>query len=441
MAVDNQTELVRALDRHDAQAVLGTPESSWVDFKDPRAYPLDTETSKWELAKDVAAMANADGGLLVIGIYAKKGPHDTHEMASDLRPFSKTTYKIDQLRSVIASWLTPSQTVGMDWFPETPGSDLHYLVITVKPVPEADRYVLTMKADFDGGKIKPAIGVPVRAGDGTRWLSADEIYRLVNDGWRRRREDGAHRASTLPAAFLRVGAQSRADGDLDNLERSLGWWDKPTVFWQSYAVPGTVDQVNLYSHDGIRGFLDGPNALRGSGFHFHNPYVPTTMLESGLLLASRDGLAVHIGFDGTATAGAVANRSILARSQDTDEGLPISAIVLTELTYEYFRLADEHVLSLAPGTWRHRVVVRRLREHGVTLSPGETGEYGFGQQHDAHMGDWQQDWEADGDPALDAGQALLVVYNHFGLDAATNPWLTDERVDIQAFVNAMNSRA
>jgi len=132
----------------------------------------------------------------------------------------------------------------------------------------------------------------------------------------------------------------------------------------SAAVP-TADQVNLYSHDGLRGFLDGPNALRAMGFHFHNPYVPTTMVESGLLLPSREGLAVHIGFDGTVTAGAVANRSILSRSQDSDEGLPISAIVLTELTYEYFRLADEHVLPMAPLTWRHRVAVRRLREHGV----------------------------------------------------------------------------
>ena len=73
MPVDAQTELVLALSRHDAKAVLGTPESSWVDFKDPRAYTLDTDLRKWELAKDVAAMANADGGLLVIGIYAKCG--------------------------------------------------------------------------------------------------------------------------------------------------------------------------------------------------------------------------------------------------------------------------------------------------------------------------------------------------------------------------------
>ncbi len=440
MPVDDQTELVRALERHDAKAVLGTPESSWVEFKDPRAYPLDTDASKWELAKDVAAMANADGGLLVIGIYAKKDRHDTHEPATDLCPFPKTTYNIDRLRSVIADWLTPSQTVAMNWFADSPGSDLHYLVITVKPVPEADRYVLTTKAVFDDGKMKPAVGVHVRAGDSTRWLRAEEIYRLVNDGWRRR-DDTSPRLETVPAATPPVDAQSNADAHLSELERSQGWGDKPAVFWQSYGTPGTVDQVNLYSHDGVRGFLDGPNALRPKGFHFHNPYVPTTMLESGLLLASRDGLVVHIGFDGTVTAGAVANRTILARSQDSDKGLPISAIVLTELTYEYFRLADEHVLPLAPGAWRHRVVVRRFREHGVTLSPGETGEYGLGQKHDARMGDWRQDWEAAGDAAVDAGHAVRVVYNHFRLDAATNPWFADDRVDIERFIEAMNSRA
>jgi len=56
------------------------------------------------------------------------------------------------------------------------------------------------------------------------------------------------------------------------------------------------------------------------------------------------------------------------------------------------------------------------------------------------MRDWQQEWPAGGDPAVDAARALRVVYNHFGLDAATNPWITDERVDIESFIEAMDRR-
>jgi hypothetical protein len=47
--------------------LLGTPESSWLEAKSPD-YLLSSETEKIKLAHDVARFANADGGLLVLGL-------------------------------------------------------------------------------------------------------------------------------------------------------------------------------------------------------------------------------------------------------------------------------------------------------------------------------------------------------------------------------------
>lgn len=99
--------------------------------------------------------------------------------------------------------------------------------------------------------------------------------------------------------------------------------------------------------------------------------------------------------------------------------------------------------DLRPWGLRHTAACGRGNGFGVDASqfPGRVGcQYGFGQQHDAQMRDWQQDWQAEGDPAVDAVRAMRVVSNHLGLDAATNPWITDERVDIEAFIGAMGRR-
>src|SRR5665647_2255129 len=68
MAVDNVTDLVAALARFEPELLVGTPEGPRIEFKRPAAYRLEYDSGKWELAKGVAAMANAEGGLIVIGV-------------------------------------------------------------------------------------------------------------------------------------------------------------------------------------------------------------------------------------------------------------------------------------------------------------------------------------------------------------------------------------
>ncbi|GAA3495887.1 hypothetical protein GCM10019016_029880 [Streptomyces prasinosporus] len=68
MAADSPAHLISLLTRQQPQEILGTPESEWVDFKSvgPEGpYDLSAEKGKFELAKDVAAFANAGGGPIV----------------------------------------------------------------------------------------------------------------------------------------------------------------------------------------------------------------------------------------------------------------------------------------------------------------------------------------------------------------------------------------
>jgi hypothetical protein len=67
----------RLLDAGLSEALVGQPEGEWLDAK--RApYRLDEESQEFELAKDVAALANADGGLIIIGMKTRnRGEGDT----------------------------------------------------------------------------------------------------------------------------------------------------------------------------------------------------------------------------------------------------------------------------------------------------------------------------------------------------------------------------
>ena len=88
MAVDNQHELLLALERRDYDSILGTAESEQIDFKEA-PYQLDSPRQRWELAKDVAALANARGGLIVLGFRTSRDENHLVDTASEHRRYKK----------------------------------------------------------------------------------------------------------------------------------------------------------------------------------------------------------------------------------------------------------------------------------------------------------------------------------------------------------------
>ncbi|MCA1705159.1 MAG: ATP-binding protein, partial [Actinobacteria bacterium] len=79
-------EVVACLDAGDDDAVLGEPETQHLDFKE-QPYVLNSAKARWELAKDVAALANSGGGSLVIGVATTVPADREEEVASEIKPF------------------------------------------------------------------------------------------------------------------------------------------------------------------------------------------------------------------------------------------------------------------------------------------------------------------------------------------------------------------
>lgn len=100
MPLRSRSEIIRALAEHRSADVLGTPETTTLDFK-RCLYPLDKDKGKHALCSDVAAMANAAGGLLVCGFVADKAPNKVYEFASKAAPVPRTRLDVGRHKDVL----------------------------------------------------------------------------------------------------------------------------------------------------------------------------------------------------------------------------------------------------------------------------------------------------------------------------------------------------
>lgn len=93
-------EVVERLGAGDDAAVVGEPETAHLDFKE-QPYILSADKGRWELAKDVAALANSGGGCLVIGVATTVPTDREEEVASEVKPVPAALVDVQQMRSTI----------------------------------------------------------------------------------------------------------------------------------------------------------------------------------------------------------------------------------------------------------------------------------------------------------------------------------------------------
>lgn len=81
-------------------------ESTELEYK--RSFGINKENNKWkiELAKDVSAMANANGGTIIYGI-GEKEVSKGHSIASELIPIPYTEMSKDRLSQLLSSNIQP----------------------------------------------------------------------------------------------------------------------------------------------------------------------------------------------------------------------------------------------------------------------------------------------------------------------------------------------
>src|SRR5687767_1029256 len=117
----------------------GVPEDRHLEFKGA-PYQLSDERNKWELAKDTAAFANDEGGIIVIGFATERHPNELEDTVTRVQLVKKSLVIPDQVRSVIDSWVYPRiRNVTLAWYPDDATVADGVLVITVPEQAVSDK--------------------------------------------------------------------------------------------------------------------------------------------------------------------------------------------------------------------------------------------------------------------------------------------------------------
>lgn len=157
--------------------LIGQQETAWIDFK--RQGYAKTDRDKLELAKDVASFANADGGILVLGVAATKAGHI--ETASAVIPCAPGSVSAQSYRAIIGRRVhPPPEHLDIFVIPQKQGGDVW--VVSVPPQPDEFKPFLVHGAVV-GGKVNDAYySIVTRRDDSAIPTDPQAVHALLSAG-------------------------------------------------------------------------------------------------------------------------------------------------------------------------------------------------------------------------------------------------------------------
>lgn len=447
-------ELLRA---NKFEAVLGTRETQTLDFKESW-YRLEEPAQKFELGKDVAAMANKDGGYIVRGIKATRITSADAEVAAIIKPIPSAKVDIDQHRSVVnGNVFPPPADIEYEFIYDaidTSGDQRGFLVIKIPPQPDGSIHILTRVAT-DSGDQFDAFVVPIRDGAQTRFLNPGEVWRLLSDGKRLPAVLAVERATSAaeapspptvpfesdpfpvkPRPASARWARERLPDLVVELESFMNWKDHATLLLAAAPVEQQDSSPNgFYSVDGFAGALAKPPNLRYAGFGLSYEEAPVRVGNRLVVSSARDR-ALWVEESGLAVAATNSAGDFLTwGSQPTGRGgLDINPTVLVEYTYLFCHLIAESLVPLIGGAWNVCVVLKRASggEFPLTL-PTEFVSPGFAFEHRAPQSDFLEQWMPMAPTPAEAAYSLVkAVYDFFSAAPSEIRFAENQAIDVEA---------
>lgn len=164
---------------------LGMIESAYFDAKE-KPYNLDNINDRYEIAKDVSALANNKGGYIIIGLKTDKIISKNIEVVKFLKLIKKEEFR--NYGGAIKDYVYPKiKGIKTKWIPtkETNSSKKKKGVgfIFIPKQNEKDKYFLIKKILDEGQPIKTIVfGVAKRIDDQTQIFNVRQLWKLIKHG-------------------------------------------------------------------------------------------------------------------------------------------------------------------------------------------------------------------------------------------------------------------
>lgn len=176
--VSSTRELLEKLVAKDFEGLIGFSEGVWLDAKES-PYVLDTQKQKLELAKDVSALGNAIGGIIVLGFDTTRDPLTAGERISRVCPFPVSMVDPERYRKVVHEYVYPPLDIAVMVFERAEGTGVAAIVVdgaTSKP------YIVSKMMDETGQSIGAHFGFFERKQDVIPPVSAARIQQQLSAG-------------------------------------------------------------------------------------------------------------------------------------------------------------------------------------------------------------------------------------------------------------------
>jgi predicted HTH transcriptional regulator len=164
--------------------LIGMKENLYLEVKGPTPYDFSTPSGRFELAKDVSAFANSEGGHLLIGFEHERLPNERADEIKGVRLFKSTVLNPRQLEGLVNTHVWPT-IVGLtvDWIHAASVASVGIVSIYIPAQREEHKFFLVTKVVEAGESQKEIIvGIARRVDDDNIPLVAQEIHDLVRRG-------------------------------------------------------------------------------------------------------------------------------------------------------------------------------------------------------------------------------------------------------------------
>jgi predicted HTH transcriptional regulator len=172
------------LETRQFEALVGQDEDAWFEAKGRHPYDFTTSAGRYELAKDVSAFANADGGFLIIGLTTSPVIEIRTErvIAHDL--CTQAEFEVGQYQGLIREYIYPIiKDVNVYWAPVNHEATQGLGIIQIPSQSSKLKYFLTAKVVEAGTQIKQIVfGLAKRTNNANDPLTVGEVYRHMQDG-------------------------------------------------------------------------------------------------------------------------------------------------------------------------------------------------------------------------------------------------------------------
>jgi predicted HTH transcriptional regulator len=189
-------EISKIIKEKDFSRLIGLKENLWFEAKGKEPYQFDSPGGRYELAKDVSAFANSEGGHIVIGLTHKRLENEMAEEIIGLELILKAEFDIDKYRGLIKHYIYPeidnisitwqestneeNKGVGHIFIPLQKGSKKHFLIT---------KGIIVEREELKDN----VVGLARRVGSSNMPISGKEIYNIMQKG----KSDFAQRLSGI----------------------------------------------------------------------------------------------------------------------------------------------------------------------------------------------------------------------------------------------------